>query len=222
MKMSKKSKKKPIEISDAKETARYGGAAADGETAIADELKTADESDGIESLRAELAEAKDKLLRARAEQQNLAKRMTNELSEAVRYANASLIKDLLETIDNFDRLVDQSAAADGDAEANLSALPNVTRLTGTVEETLPGLTPSPDVVVLDPPRVGITGSVIDALFTSAARRIVYVSCDPATLARDLRLLADVGFELTEVQPIDMFPQTQHIECVAILDRAGDG
>ena len=118
--------------------------------------------------------------------------------------------------------IEESAAADGDAEANLSALPNVTRLTGTVEETLPGLTPSPDVVVLDPPRVGITGSVIDALFTSAARRIVYVSCDPATLARDLRLLADVGFELTEVQPIDMFPQTQHIECVAILDRAGDG
>lgn len=115
MKMSRKSKKKQIEISDAKETARYGGAAADGETAIADELKTADESDGIESLRAELAETKDKLLRARAEQQNLAKRMTNELSEAVRHANASLIKDLLETIDNFDRLVDQSAAADVDA-----------------------------------------------------------------------------------------------------------
>ena len=113
--MSRKSKKKQIEISDAKETARYGGSDADGETAIADELKTADESDGIESLRAELAEAKDKLLRARAEQQNLTKRMTNELSEAVRYANASLIKDLLETIDNFDRLVDQSAAADVDA-----------------------------------------------------------------------------------------------------------
>lgn len=113
--MSRKSQKKHIEISDAKETARYGGSGTGGEAVTADEPKMTDEPDGPEALRTELAEVKDKLLRARAEQQNLAKRMTNELSEAVRFANASLIKDLLATIDNFDRLMDQSATADVEA-----------------------------------------------------------------------------------------------------------
>jgi 23S rRNA (uracil1939-C5)-methyltransferase len=61
--------------------------------------------------------------------------------------------------------------------------------------------------------------VVDALLASRTTRIVYVSCDPATLARDVRLLVDGGFELIEVQPIDMFPQTQHIECVTVLDRS---
>lgn len=113
--MSRKSKKNHIEISDAKETARYGGSNAAAETGNPDEPKTTDESDATEALRAELADVKDKLLRVRAEQQNLTKRQANELNEAVRYANASLIKDLLETIDNFDRLEEQVAATDVDA-----------------------------------------------------------------------------------------------------------
>jgi 23S rRNA (uracil1939-C5)-methyltransferase len=60
--------------------------------------------------------------------------------------------------------------------------------------------------------------VIEAILASPVRRLVYVSCDPATLARDLRLLVDGGFALTEVQPLDMFPHTQHIEVVTTLDR----
>ena len=112
--------------------------------------------------------------------------------------------------------IEYSAAADDDAAANLRDLPNVRRLTGTVQEHLPAL--RPDVVVVDPPRVGLEGDVIDALLASTARRIVYVSCEPSTLARDLRLLVDGGFALTEVQPIDMFPHTQHIECITTLDR----
>ena len=113
--MSKKSHKKHIEVSNANETARYGGSETGGDALTADKPEMADESGGTEALRAELAEAKDKLLRARAEQQNLAKRQANELVEAVRYANASLIKDLLETVDNFDRLMDQDGAADVEA-----------------------------------------------------------------------------------------------------------
>jgi 23S rRNA (uracil1939-C5)-methyltransferase len=73
-------------------------------------------------------------------------------------------------------------------------------------------------VIVDPPRAGLARTVVDAILASSARRLVYVLCDPATLARDLRLLVDGGFTLNEVQPLDMFPHTQHIECVSTLDR----
>ena len=115
--------------------------------------------------------------------------------------------------------IEASAAAGDDAEVNLAPYDNVRRIIGTVEEQLPALDPAPDVVVVDPPRVGLDASVIDAIVESGVRRLVYVSCDPATLARDLRRLADGGMELSEVQPIDMFPHTQHIECISTLDRA---
>ena len=114
--------------------------------------------------------------------------------------------------------IEESAAAGDDAEANLAPYPNVRRVVGTVEERLPNLRPSPDVVVVDPPRVGLQPSVIETVIDSEVRRVVYVSCDPATLARDLRRFADGGFAVTEVQPIDMFPHTQHIECITTLDR----
>jgi 23S rRNA (uracil1939-C5)-methyltransferase len=116
--------------------------------------------------------------------------------------------------------IEWSAAAGDDGEVNLSGLDNVTRVVGSVEEMLPTLHPSPDVIVVDPPRAGLQPSVIDTILASDTRRLVYVSCDPATLARDLRMLVDGGFDLVEVQPLDMFPHTQHIECVSTLDRAG--
>jgi 23S rRNA (uracil1939-C5)-methyltransferase len=121
--------------------------------------------------------------------------------------------------------IEESAAAGNDAEVNLADLPEVTRLVGSVEALLPDLDPEPELVIVDPPRVGLAPSVIEALLASACRRLVYVSCDPATLSRDLRLLVDgdpdagrLGFTLASVQPLDMFPQTQHVECVATLDR----
>ena len=115
--------------------------------------------------------------------------------------------------------IEASAAAGDDAEVNLAPYDNVRRIVGTVEEQLPALDPAPDVVIVDPPRAGLDASVIDAIVESGVRRLVYVSCDPATLARDLRRLADGGMELSELQPIDMFPHTQHIECISTLDRA---
>ncbi|MEZ4501302.1 MAG: class I SAM-dependent RNA methyltransferase [Dehalococcoidia bacterium] len=116
--------------------------------------------------------------------------------------------------------IEAQAAADDDAAANLAGFDNVTRLVGSVEALLPGLEPSPDAVVIDPPRAGVERAVIDAIIASDTQRLVYVSCEPSTLARDLRLLVDGGFELREVQPVDMFPHTQHIECVSTLDRIG--
>jgi len=88
---------------------------------------------------------------------------------------------------------------------------------GKVEIELPGLLEEGpvDTAVLDPPRKGCEPEVLDALIDSRIPRLVYVSCNPSSLARDLRILAGGGYQLQEVQPIDMFPHTAHVECVAL-------
>ncbi|MBW4664141.1 MAG: 23S rRNA (uracil(1939)-C(5))-methyltransferase RlmD [Chroococcus sp. CMT-3BRIN-NPC107] len=93
---------------------------------------------------------------------------------------------------------------------------------GSVEKSLPALAVKPDVVLLDPPRQGCDRTVIDALIATKPQKIVYVSCKPATLARDLKLLSQEGnYKLVRVQPADFFPQTFHVECAAFLEYAGN-
>jgi 23S rRNA (uracil1939-C5)-methyltransferase len=77
----------------------------------------------------------------------------------------------------------------------------------------------PDVVVVDPPRAGLSAKVVRRIAEAAPKRIVYVSCNPTTLAPNAAQLADAGWALRTVRPVDMFPQTPHIECVALLERA---
>ena len=76
------------------------------------------------------------------------------------------------------------------------------------------------MIVVDPPRKGLDRIVVDTILKSAPERIVYVSCDSATLARDLKLFAEDGYQLEKVQPVDMFPHTVHVESVVKLTRAG--
>lgn len=118
----------------------------------------------------------------------------------------------------FDRVVaiEESHSATRDAIANVAGFGNVQVVAGKVEDVLPDFPDAPDAILLDPPRPGCYPSVIEAIIRFRPSVVVYVSCNPATLARDLRLLVDGGYRLDQVTPLDMFPQTGHIECVSRL------
>jgi 23S rRNA (uracil1939-C5)-methyltransferase len=119
--------------------------------------------------------------------------------------------------------IELSAAAVADAGRNARAngIDNCTFLTGEVRHVLPTLANDgvrPEVVVADPPRAGFHPKALTTLATLAPGRLVYVSCNPSTLARDIADLVRQGYRLEWVQPVDMFPQTPHIEAVARLSR----
>lgn len=113
------------------------------------------------------------------------------------------------------------AIEDARRNAVLNDIRNVEFAVGAAEVVMPrwqaeGITP--DVIVVDPPRKGCDGALIRTMLELQPARIVYVSCNPSTLARDLRLLEDGGYRTVEVQPVDMFPHTGHVESVALLVR----
>jgi len=116
--------------------------------------------------------------------------------------------------------IEESVSALKDAQWNLREVNNVEVLKGKVEDLLPTLEEHIDGLIIDPPRAGCQQAVLDVLMQHPVDRIVYVSCEPATLARDLNILCHISprYHLQSVQPLDMFPQTAHIECVAILER----
>lgn len=116
----------------------------------------------------------------------------------------------------------QAAVDDAGANATANGITNCTFVSGEVRFVLPALIAkgvTAEVVVADPPRAGFHPKALHALITLGARRIVYVSCNPTTLARDLGELVRGGYRLEWVQPVDMFPHTPHIEAVAQLERA---
>ncbi len=113
------------------------------------------------------------------------------------------------------------AIEDAKVNAELNDIKNTEFFAGDMRDVL---TPefvaakgTPDVIITDPPRAGMHKDVIDTIIGASPKRIVYVSCNPATQARDLQLL-DEYYKVTAVQPVDMFPQTQHVENVCLLER----
>lgn len=114
--------------------------------------------------------------------------------------------------------IELSEEASADARYNLAGSENVEWLTGPVELLLGTVAHPVDAIVLDPPREGLERRALDALAAHRPARIAYVSCDPATLARDTRRLTEAGYTLAWVQPVDLFPQTYHLENVALFTR----
>lgn len=111
------------------------------------------------------------------------------------------------------------AITDAKRNAKLNQITNATFAVGQAEEVIPrwydqGI--DADVIVVDPPRKGCDEALLRTMIEMKPKRIVYVSCNPGTLARDLRILEDGGFKTEEVTPVDMFPQTTHVEAVASL------
>jgi len=115
--------------------------------------------------------------------------------------------------------VEQSPWSCEDFEINLQAFDDVTLYESSVEMALPAIQEKPDTILVDPPREGLSQEVRDRLVELAPSKLVYLSCDPATLARDAKRLVQTGFTMDSVTPIDLFPQTYHIEALAVFHFA---
>ena len=115
------------------------------------------------------------------------------------------------------------AVADAIENARANEIDNASFFAGDVRLAMRELVERagrPDMVVVDPPRAGLSKKVVRRIIEAAPRRIVYVSCNPTTLAPNAAQLVEAGYTLRRVRPVDLFPQTPHIECVALLERAG--
>ena len=158
-----------------------------------------------------------------------AERMASELRDRLHPTGDELLADAYGGVGTFAVLLapyyrqiitlEESPSAIEDALINCQPFPNVTVVKGKSEDVLPTLDARPDTVILDPPRTGCHPTVLDFLNNLAPRKIAYVSCAPNTLARDLRILINGGYRLREAVPIDMFPQTHHVESISILERS---
>ena len=120
--------------------------------------------------------------------------------------------------------ISQEAIEDAVVNSDLNELKNTDFIAGASEKVLPQLYRQGQrfqLALLDPPRKGCDTEVLQVLGRMRIPRVVYVSCNPASLARDLQILGGLGYQTQEIQPLDMFPQTYHVECVARLTLTGD-
>ncbi len=116
-----------------------------------------------------------------------------------------------------------AAVADARRNAKLNGIKNARFITGEAEKVIPWLHQANgikvDVIVVDPPRAGCNQQLLRTIAEMGPQRVVYVSCNPSTLARDLAFLSQNGFQVRELQPVDMFPHTSHVETVVLMSRA---
>lgn len=113
--------------------------------------------------------------------------------------------------------IESSSQACQDFMINLDEYENVDLYEATAEQVLPNLELTADLVMVDPPRSGLSKTVLQRLFELRPTMLVYVSCDPATLARDARHIKEIGYQLKNITPFDMFPQTYHIESISFWE-----
>lgn len=105
--------------------------------------------------------------------------------------------------------------------AEINGLKNIEFQLGKAEKLLPGWIKkynTPDVIIVDPPRKGLDRDALDAVIQANSKHILYVSCNPSTLARDLKIITDNGYKIIELTPVDLFPMTMHVECVVLLSK----
>jgi 23S rRNA (uracil1939-C5)-methyltransferase len=134
------------------------------------------------------------------------------------YAGAGLFSAFLAP--RVERLIaiEISPSACADFETNLDEFDNVELYQAGVEEVLPGLQVEPQVILVDPPRAGIDRFAMDGIIALEPAILAYVSCDPATMARDARRLSAAGYRLEQITPFDLFPQTYHIESIGFWHK----
>ena len=111
-----------------------------------------------------------------------------------------------------------ASVAQARANAERNALPKARFEQADVAASLAEHLAWAEALLVDPPRKGLAPEVMDAILQAPPSRIAYISCNPATLARDLGLLSEAGYRIRPIQPVDFFPQTSHVECVALLER----
>ena len=119
----------------------------------------------------------------------------------------------------------EAAVSDALENARINEITNATFYAGDIRLAMRELvekTGKPDLAVIDPPRAGLSQKVVRRIVEAAPARIVYVSCNPTTLAPNAAQLVEAGYQLVKVRPVDMFPQTPHIECVALFEAGPDG
>lgn len=114
--------------------------------------------------------------------------------------------------------IEVSSSACEDFAVNLDEFDNVELYEAPAEIALPQITAQPEVVIVDPPRAGLDKRVLDAILQLSPKTLAYISCDPSTLARDAARLISGGYQLLEVTPFDLFPQTYHIESISVFER----
>jgi len=146
--------------------------------------------------------------------------LTSESSILELYSGAGLFSAFLAPKVKQLAAVESASEATQDFETNLDEFDNVELYEAPVEDVLPYLEIQPDIVLADPPRAGLGRKVVEALLKIGAPTIAYVSCDPSTLARDLKGLSEGGYRLLKVTPFDMFPHTYHIETAVWMTYAG--
>lgn len=161
-----------------------------------------------------------------------AERMVNLTIDALNLDGTELLVDAYAGVGTFAILaaprvrkviaIEESPAAVQDAAMNTIGIENLEYLEGRTEDVLGELERDSYILILDPPRIGCHPQALEAIIQSPPSKLAYVSCDPESLARDLDVLVQGGLAIESIQPIDMFPQTYHVECVAILTHNHHG